>query len=201
MPVQRPTWHVKDATGVDPAQIATTKAESFRGGEVAIPTVHRAASPLPDESSVLKGGCPVQPVTQDAVKTRRIHPAFAFRTVQPQIVEAASTPRAKTWRAHPALALRTAQPTNAVVDLALTINQSSEIADSAPPATRPPRGLHLPQSASGKVATRSPLSINPSAPPKPADELIRERSISHKEKAAENVPVVSMPGPSCIPTP
>jgi hypothetical protein len=76
---------------VVPAQIATTKAESVRGGEVRILTVHgrrRHCRP----SSVLKGGGPAQPLTQDAVKTQGMHRAFAFRTMQPQIVEATSTP-------------------------------------------------------------------------------------------------------------
>jgi hypothetical protein len=195
MPVQRPTWHLKGAAGVAPAQIAITKTESVRGGGVPTPPFHEA-SPLSEESPVLNGGGPIRPVAQDVLKTWREHPAFAHRTAQPKIVEAASMPRAKTWREHPAFALRAEQPRSAVVDLALTINQPSKITDLAPPATRPPRGLHLPQSASGKVATRPPLSINHSAPPNPTDELIRERSISHKEKAAENVPVVWKPGPA-----
>lgn len=135
------------------------------------PPFHEA-SPLSDESPVLNGGGPIRPVEQDVLKTWRDHPAFALRTAQPKIVEAASTPPAKIWREHPAFALRAAQPRSAIVD---TINQPSEIVDLAPPATRPPRGLHLPQSTSGKVATRPPFSINHSAPPKPADELTRER--------------------------
>jgi hypothetical protein len=192
MPVQRPTWHLKGAAGVAPAQIAITKTESVRGGGVPTPPFHEA-SPLSDESPVLNGGGPIRPVEQDVLKTWRDHPAFALRTAQPKIVEAASTPPAKIWREHPAFALRAAQPRSAIVD---TINQPSEIVDLAPPATRPPRGLHLPQSTSGKVATRPPFSINHSAPPKPADELTRERSISHKEKSAENVSVVCKPAPA-----
>jgi len=190
LPVEYPSFlkkrrTVDSAAGVEPAHIATLKTES---SEVTIPlieitTVRGAPSPLSDESPVLEGGDPVQSVTQGVVKTRRSHPAFAFRTAQPKIV-AASTPLAKTWRLHPAFASRS-QPTSvrssAVVDLALTIKQPSEVTDLAPPATWLPRSLHLPQPGPGNVATRPPSSINLSAPPKPADELIRERSITHKE--------------------
>lgn len=125
-----------------PLVLTRRRSESVRGGEVPIPTVH-GASPLLDESSVLKGGGPCQAVTQDAVKTRRIHPAFAFRTLHPRSWKRLRHHVLRLGGAHPAFAPRPAQPTSAVVDLALTINQSSEIADLAPPATRPPRGLHL----------------------------------------------------------
>lgn len=222
-PVEYPSFLKKRRTldravGTEAAHIAAPKGEPVRGSEVAIPliettTAHTAASSLPDESLVLAGRDPVQSVTQGVTKPWRSHPAFAPRTAQPKIVEAASTPAAKTWRLHPAFAFRS-QPvrvkSSAVVESALTIKQASEVADLAPPVTWPSRSVPLPQKtvkpAPFQVATRPPtmevplptpvVAMNASAPPKPADELDRERSISHAYRPSE--PTRKSPCPFCV---
>ena len=140
-------------------------------------TAHSAALPLPEER--LRRQLPVVAAEDPGLtrKSWRSHPAFAPRPAQPKIVEATST---KSWREHPAFVFRS-QPKSPVPDSALTIKQPSEVAHLAPPVTRPPGGLHLPQktvkAAPPQVATRSPtigvslptpvLTRNPSAPPKP----------------------------------